>query len=290
MNHMHRDFYALFDSEGPLKSKGAFRIPESSCSEYNSQGYGIFWTVQEFMGDRKKENIKKINSWAIDLDGGNKDDQLEMIHKYCYPSLLVETKNGFHVYWDAKNATVDNFEEIVSDRLVFLFKADPKARDLARILRVPGYKHLKNPQDPFEIKKVWSYPVSYTEEQMIYNFKLPKEKQTESKTKQELRKVFKADGNDLWEKVYNLDCQLALERLSGTPAVGCENITFRRVSNGNLNILVDGKSTSCWVDSSKRIGSSDNGGPTIWQWINWYHRDNKKTYEYMKDYFSELWI
>ena len=284
----NRQYYALFDSEGPLKSKGAFRVEQKDLKKYNEQGFGIFWTVQDFIGDRKKENLSRINSWAIDLDGGDKEAQLELIHKYCYPSLLVETKSGFHVYWNAKNATVENFENIVLDRLVYYYKADPKARDLSRILRVPGYMHLKNPKEPFEIKKVWSYNVSYTEEQMVYNFKLPEEKQKESNAKQELRTVFRADGNDLWEKVYNLDCELALQRLSGTPAVGCENITFRRVANGNLNIVIDGKTTSCWIDNNKRIGSLDKGGPTIWQWVNWYHRDNKKSYTFIKEYFIEL--
>ena len=175
------------------------------------------------------------------------------------------------------------------DRLVFLFGADSKARDLSRILRVPGYMHLKNPAEPFEIKRVWEYPVSYTEEQMIYTFPIPEREQVDSKVKQELRTVFKSDGNNIWERVYNLDCEQALIRLSGHPAVGCEKFSFRRMSNGNLNILVDSKSTSCWIDRDKRIGSLDGGGPGVWQWVNWYQRDHKKTYAYMREVFGELW-
>jgi len=286
---MIRDYYALFDSEGPNKSRGAFKISEADAIGLNQEGYGIFWTVQEFSGDRKKENLVKINSWAVDIDGGDKDAQLQLIHKYCYPSLVVETRSGFHVYWNANGATIDYFEEIVLDRLVHYFKADKKARDVSRILRVPGFKHLKDPKNPFEIKQVWSYPVSYTEAQMRYNFRLPEEKLKQSIAKQELRKAFSADGTDLWERVYNMDCHQSLERISGHACVGNERFTFRRVSNGNLNILVDGKSTSCWIDADRRIGSLDNGGPCIWQWINWYQRNHKRTYEYMKEEFPELW-
>jgi hypothetical protein len=286
---MNQHLYALGDIES-LRGRGAFRIQDEAEAVYwNKKGYGIFWTVNEFSGDRKKENLTKINSWAIDIDGGDKQEHIARMKKFIRPSLVVETKNGFHVYWHAKNAKLSNYESIVLDRLVHFFNADEKARDVARILRVPGYLHQKNPKEPFEIKSVWSYPVAYSEDQMFYNFKLKKEALKTSEVKQELRNVFRKDGDDVWEKIYNMDCKIALERISGTAAMGCERVTFRRVSNGNENIVVDGKATSCWIDREGRIGSLSKGGPTIWQWVKWYHRDNKRTYEFIKEYFGEIW-
>jgi hypothetical protein len=285
---MHRDWYALADSENG-RERGAFKIDKTEASDWNKKGFGIFWTVQELKGERRKENLVKINSWAIDIDGGEKPYHLEKLTSVCYPSLVIETKNGYHAYWNAKDATQENFEAIVSDRLVPFFNADKKAKDLARILRVPGYLHQKDPSDPFMIVEVWKYDVRYSEHQMFSLFQLDNEKEKESNAKQELRKVFQSDGNDLWEKIYNLDCEQALERLSGTEAIGSERITFRRVANGNLNIIANGKQTSCWIDQNKRIGSLDGGGPTVWQWVNWYHRNHKYTYEILKNYFGELW-
>lgn len=283
-----RQFYALADTEQG-KERGAFPITLAQAPALNKQGFGIFWTVQSFKGPRSKENLFKINSWAIDMDGGNKDEQLEIIRRHIYPSLVIETKNGFHVYFHAKDATLENFEAIVSDRLVPAFNADPRAKDISRILRVPEFHHMKDPKDPFLVRVVWEYPVSYTEEQMFFNFRLTEEKETESQVKQELRNAFRADGDTIWEKIYSLDCEIALQRLSGTEAVSFERFTFRRVSNGNLNILVNGKSTSCWIDSNKRIGSHTKGGPTIWQWVNWYYGNHKKTYRFIREMFGELW-
>jgi len=285
---IERDFYALADTEKG-RERGAFPINPNQARDLNDDGFGIFWAVQKFNGERRKENLIKINSWSVDIDGGNKEEQLDRIKENIYPSLVIETKNGYHVYFNSKDATLDNFEAIVSDRLVPIYKADPKAKDISRILRVPGFNHMKDPKDPFPVKTIWTYPVEYTEQQMFFNFKLTEDKKKESKAKQELRNAFRYDGEDVWEKIYNLDCEQVLNRLSGTEAISLDQISFRRVSNGNLNIIVNGKSTSCWIDSNKRIGSTDNGGPTIWQWINWYHRDHKKTYKFMKYYLEDLW-
>ena len=284
-----RILHALSDQE-LNKNLGAFPISEDLALNWNQKGFGIFWTVQDFNStDRKKENLSKILSWAIDIDGGDKESQMSIIKSHAIPSLVVETKNGFHVYWNAINATVENFEAIVSDRLIPIFNADKKAKDLSRILRVPGYYHLKDPNDPFLVKQVFKSNAAYTEDQMFSLFPLNKKELKISNIKQELRHAFKADGNDIWEKVYNLDCEQGLIRLSGTRAVNGEPFSFRRVSNGNLNILVNNKSTSSWIDTDKKIGSTDKGGPTLWQWINWYHRNHKITYQYMREFFGELW-
>lgn len=283
-----RDWYVIHDSDPELQGKGAMRIHPREAADLNSAGYGIFWTVQEFRGARRIENLARINSWAIETDEGDKVDQLQNIMRFCYPSLVVETKRGFHVYWNAREARPENYQAIVLDRLCHHLKGDVRARDLARVLRVPGYYHMKDPADPFPVKTIWENPVTYSEEQMFYNFPLPPEKIIESKAKQQVRRAFAVEGDDFWEKVYNLDGVMALDRVSGTPAVCGESYTFRRVASGNQNIIVNGKGTSCFVDDKGRIGSAAGGGPSIYQWLNWYHRDSKKTYGFIKEFFPEL--
>lgn len=268
--------------------RGVFEINPKDADEWNKKNFGIFWSVNEFDGPRQIKNLIRINSWAVDIDKGSKDDMMKIFNRFLVPSLVIETKRGFHVYWDAVDATKENFQAIVLDRLVFYFGADKNARDIARILRVPGYNHCK--EEPYEVKAIYRSSARYTEAQMLRYFRLPKKAQDQSELKQELRKNLNPHGDDLWEKVYNLDCEQALLRLSGKGCVGSDVFTFRRVANGNLNILSNGKGTSCWIDLEKKIGSLDKGGPTVFQWLKWYGHSNKRVVEIMKDEFSELFV
>ena len=48
-------------NDGKDKSKGTFEVDYSRAVELNKEGYGIFCTLNEFEGRRKRENLKKIN-------------------------------------------------------------------------------------------------------------------------------------------------------------------------------------------------------------------------------------
>lgn len=278
-----RTFYRLYDQD---YSRGCIEIKSAQEAEaWNKEQWGIFWTVNSFNGPRKNENLKKIISWSVDIDEGTKESQKEKIKKFPQPSLVIETKRGYQVYYNAEDATVENYG-IIQSRLVEVFGGDPKAKDIARVLRVPGYLHWKDPKNPFAIRLSFFSEKTYSEKTMLDFFKVKKEKPgLKEKVKKELSFI---KNNDLFERIYSMDCEQALLRLSGHPVVGCEVFTFKRVSSGNLNILVNGKSTSCFIDKDKRIGSFDKGGPVIWSWINWYHKDHKKTYQFMREYFPEL--
>ena len=284
---LKRDWYRIHDTE---PSHGAIRLKQNEADTWNKSGWGIFHTVNSFSGPRRKENLLQIQSWAIDIDKGSKEKQIERIKNApVAPSLVVETKNGHHVYWHSKDATLETYEAIVCDRLIPYFNADEKAKDVARVLRVPGYYHQKNPKNPFLVElKYWSDSF-YDPYDMIFAFRLPPEKEKESLQKQEIRNALRSEGETLWERVYNLDCEQGLQSLSGTHYVNGETYTFRKVSSGNLNIYVNGKSTSSFIDTNKRIGSLSNGGPTIFNWLKWYGRTNQEVNDIMKDVFSELY-
>lgn len=256
---------------------------------WNNDGWGIFWTVNRFEGARKKENCREVLAWAIDLDEGTKAEQLARIRSIpVTPSSVNETARGYHVYFDAKaGASPESYRDIV-ERLVDAYRADKNAKDLCRILRVPGYLHFKGEQ-PFMIKGVFVSESAYSEDEMRKLFPRPEPVPEVREQRAQLKRELKAfDSSDLWERVWALDCEHALERLSGTAACAFETFTFQRTAGGNLNIHVNGKGTSCWIDRNKRIGSSDKGGPTVFQWINWYQRDTKRSYQYLKEFFPEL--
>jgi hypothetical protein len=288
-----RSLYRIHDKDSIPGCHSVTSFAEAD--EFNAQGWGIFWTVNQFVGARKIPNCVKVLSWAVDLDAGSKQEQLDRINDcLTVPSYVVETARGHHVYFDSIDGDVDNYRDIV-ERLVEFYDGDERAKDAARILRVPGQVHCKG--TPFGIKVVWPDPMkptpsmihAYTEREMRKAFKRPDAVEQEFDQKTDLRRNIKiAGGGNLWEKIWSLDCEQALKQISGRDCVKGEMFSFRRTSNGNLNILVNGKGTSCWIDARKRIGSHDKGGPTIANWIHWYQRDWKRTVEFIKSAFPEV--
>lgn len=292
---MQRDLYIMNDVDPGLSGATLVRTNEEA-SAWNKLGYGVYWAVNEFSGvsrERRIANLGSILSWAVELDKGEKWHQLGLIESSpIWPSLIVESKRGFQIYFDALSPTVNNFGEIL-DRLVYFFDADSKAKDLTRLLRAPGYFHMKDPNDPFLVRKIWERDAQYTEAIMLYAFPPMPEQKIEpvveykpSTTKYLQRENPTADS--FWERLYNLNCEEGLMRLSGKPCVNSEVYTFRPVSNGNLNILANGKATSCFIDKHKRIGSLDKGGPTLWQWLKWFGHPSSYIFETLRKEFPEL--
>ncbi len=66
------------------------------------------------------------------------------------PSVTVMTSDGrFQCYWKTDDMSIENFDQIMT-RLVEDFGADANAKDLARVLRVPGFKNHK--RDGFKVR------------------------------------------------------------------------------------------------------------------------------------------
>jgi len=282
-----RSIYRLNDlDKGP-----AIATTWREAKQWNEKGWGIFWTVQKFKthDNRKVENLERILSWAVDLDVGTHEEQAKRIKKFIEPSMVIKTKRGFHVYYNARNATPERFSEIMEDHIVPNLLADRNAKDLARILRVPHYYHRKDPAHPSICELLTTMPVSYTEEQIKNCFpKTERQEQVSYEKKVFKREMKKYGAESCWERIWDLDCEDALMRISGTAAMGHEVVTFKRAPRGCLNIQINGKGTSCWVDAQKKIGSADKGGPGIAQWINWYHKDYRTTLKYIREFFPEV--
>lgn len=279
--------YALHDFDVELKLRGAFRINRKDAEKYNREGYGIFQTVNYFLGPRRKENLVEINAWFVEIDSGTKESMLAKIKRGLVPTMIVETKKGFHVYWKAKDGKTENWKDIVQNRLIPFYGGDKKAKDICRILRVPGFLHQKDPSDPFLVKNVFSEKVEYSEAELRKFYKdlgtIKKQKRLHS-----AHKRLNPTGDDFWSRAWSLNCEEALTRLSGTAYVNHETFDFKINSSGTKNIWVNGKSTSTWIDSDGRIGSFDGGGPTVVAWLKYYTNDWKRAIEITKEVFPEL--
>jgi len=277
--------------DAPDAAKAAVACTEEEAPWWNTpeRGWGIFRTVNEFHGPRQKDYLVAVRGWAVDLDDGTKAEQRARLHRSpVVPTLVVETKRGYQAHFAALSASQRTWEAIVRDRLVPFFKADPRARDLCRILRAPGYWHLKDPSDPFLCREVYRSSAAYTERQMLQVFPdlSPRDKH-EAASKAAVA-AGAGGGQDFWQAIYEIDCEDFLTRVSGTGLVGGEVYSFRRTSKGRKNIFVDKKSTSCFVDENGRIGSLNGGGPTPYNWLRWFGHQPKTIVEALKSLYPHL--
>ena len=111
----------------------------------NEQGAGIFVTINKTNGSgRKSENITGIRAvWQEDDDGFEGPFPL-------LPSMIVATSPGhFHRYWlladdwPADERGRADFAAVM-ERMVESYGSDKNAKDISRVLRVPGFLHRKS--------------------------------------------------------------------------------------------------------------------------------------------------
>jgi hypothetical protein len=119
------------------------RIPE--LKRLNDAGAGIFFCVNQCYGKRKKENVTRVRCVHADFDSATQL-QIEVVRQKLTPSIEVRTSgtNKCHLYWlldEADELDVPTAEAI--NRSLVDFGADSAATDASRLLRLPGFKHMK---------------------------------------------------------------------------------------------------------------------------------------------------
>lgn len=187
--------------------------PQTRCMpipQRQDQGYGIYFSVNGFAGpeSRKEASLYSLNALFADIDWPNKDNppspkQLADFKRAVYedlcfcignapseeeakdyktlehvppPTAIVETRNGYHVYWVFDEPLLGNDAEPLADLLpkykamqraiVSRFQADPQCVDAARVLRVPSSFHLKQ-EEAFLISLSYFDPtIKYSWKQM----------------------------------------------------------------------------------------------------------------------------
>lgn len=292
---MSMTMYSLHDNCPERKKLGCFKINEIKASELNEKEFGIFWTPNEFFdGARQEANLKKLRYWFIDYDSGCKEDMLDKIQSFpLIPTMLIETKNGFHAYWACSEELVvsGRVEEykFTLQKLVDYFGSDQNAMGVNRLLRVPNYFHCKDSLNKFLIIKVWQCEESYSCKEIndaveVVGTQVKKIEQ-EGAHSNFFRNV---PHDDFWQKVYNLDCFEYLEKISGQPECNGETFTVERVGSKG-RIYVNGELVpSCWIDQDGKIGSHGSGGPTLANWVHWYGHDWDKVAIVLKRCIPEL--
>lgn len=146
----------------------------------SSIGAGVFMAVNEMRGEwRNTESVASIRTYYADLDdldAETKPGGLEtLLDAELRPSAVVESKNGFHAYWFASEGEDLSLYRQIELGIRDHFGACPRALDAARVLRAPGFPHLKNRDDPYMVRVVHLEDTNYTAGELASAYRPPDE-------------------------------------------------------------------------------------------------------------------
>jgi hypothetical protein len=118
-------------------------IPE--LEELNNQGAAVYVAVNQHEGQRSKKAVTRIRGVHADFDGVP-SEKLEAVRALLQPTIEVQssTPDRWHFYWllmESETLSIDLAEAI--NRGLVELGADPAATDISRLLRLPGFRHMK---------------------------------------------------------------------------------------------------------------------------------------------------
>lgn len=111
----------------------------------NERGAGIFVARNQCTGHRREENITRVRGVHADMDDVS-EAQMAVLVATLPPSIIVESSEGrYQLYWQlAEGETLSKEEaKAINQCLSRDYGADPAAVDVSRLLRLPGFKHMK---------------------------------------------------------------------------------------------------------------------------------------------------
>jgi Protein of unknown function (DUF3987) len=104
----------------------------------NADGAGIFVAVNttDLLG-RREENVRGIRALFIDSDGGK-------VRPFALaPSFVVHSARGPHAYWLTRPGEALASFTPAQTQLARFYATDLAVKDLPRVMRVPGFFHMK---------------------------------------------------------------------------------------------------------------------------------------------------
>ena len=139
--------FQTFDDDSARKDNrlaqvfhGTLADHAANLTDLQSRGAGVFITINATDGTgRKAENITRVRALWLDLDGA----PIEPVREWETPHIEVESSPGkWHAYWLVNDVTLEQFTPL-QDALIKKFDGDPAVKDLPRVMRLPGFWHLK---------------------------------------------------------------------------------------------------------------------------------------------------
>lgn len=248
------------------KTSAQFNLEEANQMQKN--GCGVFFSVNGFKkGKRTKENLTNINAVYVDIDIAKEKENLEkdelfsrkaIVADYISefplnPHFVTETKNGYHLIWLVRNIETESDFIFITKGLTQYFKADDGGLAVNKVLRLPGFNHLKNPKDPFRcvlLKDNSETIPKYSKDEIIEKFNLNNLKNMTNKTTNTPSREIK--------QALQLPLKEVIKQCASIVGI---NIGFKLNSDGSQQIIENGEVTSGFVSSRGNFvfSSSKNG-------------------------------
>ena len=150
--------FQTFDDNKDRKEPSLTRIFNGKLDQHiddllrlSSLGAGVFVTVNETdLKGRTKDNIVRVRVVFQEADRPG------VPIPPLAPHIVVQTSPGkFHRYWltDESESALGQFADVMRT-MVDQYGSDPNAQDLSRVLRLPGFFHLKDSANPFLVSVI----------------------------------------------------------------------------------------------------------------------------------------
>ncbi len=125
---------------------------EAELTRWNNRGYGIFGTINETdgSGTRAGKNIIRVRAVWYDYDNKAPEGHVRRPHpNEEHFRLASDSSPGKeHGYFFLKDGMpLEGFKPSMQD-LIARYGSDPSIHDLPRVMRMPGFWHLKDPANP----------------------------------------------------------------------------------------------------------------------------------------------
>lgn len=171
-------FQVFYDNKNKSKKEdfpaklliGSLKQHFKTLCTYNKRGYGVFVTVNKCTAQRRiAANVTEIRAAFYDADSNT--EPVSPIQ----PSIRVRSGEGFHGYLLLKQGLeISQFTEIQKN-IIKKLGTDPSIHDLPRVMRLPGFFHLKDPLNPKYTHIIESTDKKYSPEELYLHFPSRKE-------------------------------------------------------------------------------------------------------------------
>lgn len=189
----------------PTIKSGLAADLEPWAYEENLKGAGIFVSVNGMQKNKRDaKSVTDVRSYYCEIDGMTVRSEAQKNHMISLllrsklpPSAIVKSKNGLHCYWYAKPFEAPDAERYarINMGIIQHFKADERVKDIARVLRLPNFVHVKDPQNPYLIEVAYEDPKHLmTGEEIIraYPYKEPRKERSNRVYE------FSGDSSSVW--------------------------------------------------------------------------------------------
>lgn len=177
LSYFKNTWFQTFDDTGSRKTmtRSFSGYDEAFLKKANKENYGVYFSANGFLKSRSTENIENLNAIYCDMDVAKKGDgqtptQIIDKKKYIFkkiietdapPHIIILTKNGIQPIWfideEVFVENINRYKTTINGIIDWSKKngsLGDRVNDITRVLRIPGYNHCKDPENPFLIEAI----------------------------------------------------------------------------------------------------------------------------------------